>query len=157
MRDMAGNNAAGDGAPADRYFLERRLNENSTDFAHLGYPGYPNEAGVAWINMVKFEFTSNFTYENLQNDVEIYSGRAFFGEYDLEVKSVTGDILYLDTLMINQNDTICDHYNLIGAGLISSDFDDDMIGIEFTVPTGEAEITWDGYLKDGLKVCLIFR
>ena len=53
LRDMAGYNANGDGAPQDRYFLERRLNENSTEFAHLGYPGYPNAAGIAWIEMIK--------------------------------------------------------------------------------------------------------
>jgi len=48
MRDMASP-----GAPTDRYFLERTENENSTEFAHFGYPGFPNEAGIAWINMVK--------------------------------------------------------------------------------------------------------
>ena len=48
MRDMTC-----DTCPVDRFLFERRKNENSTDWGYLGYPGWPNEAGVAWINMVK--------------------------------------------------------------------------------------------------------
>ena len=91
---MAGSNAQGDGAPADRYFLERRLNENSTDWAHLGYPGYPNEAGVAWINMVKGKFQSNITISNIPNLASMtYARFLYFGKYDLKVVN-NGEILH---------------------------------------------------------------
>jgi len=65
MRGMEGSK----NPPKDRILLERYENENSTDFVHLGYPGYPNEAGISWINLIKGEFVSNFSIEGLPGRV----------------------------------------------------------------------------------------
>ena len=41
----------------DQRLFEAELNENSTDFVDQGYPWYPNEAGMAWIKLVKEAWT----------------------------------------------------------------------------------------------------
>jgi len=147
MRDMEGSTSP----PQDRILLERFENENSTDFVHLGYPGYPNEAGIAWINLIKGEFVSNFSVEGLPGITSTYNKNMFYGEYVVKVVNPDGEIIF-ETIESVKYDSKCDFYkggkNLLNGG----DFDDGIIDDIWKITNGKSLIHWDGYIKDGLKV-----
>ena len=50
------------------------------------YPLYPNAAGMAWINLIKKEWTSNEIIElNSELEEEIFYRQIFNGQFDIEL------------------------------------------------------------------------
>ena len=147
MRDMEGSQ----NPPPDRILLERYENENSTEYVHLGHPGYPNEAGIAWINLMKKEFASNFEIESIPGITSSYLKNIFFGKYLIKVVDSNGQTIY-EAVEKVEPDSSCNFYSAENNLITDGDFDEDELGDIWIIPNGIPRINWDGYIKDGLKV-----
>ena len=123
---------------------------NSTEFAHLGYPGYPNAAGIAWIDMIKGEFQSNFTFSDFQSSGQTIEKSAYFGDYDLTVHQ-NGELVHHEIVTVTKSSD-CDFYNSPDNLINDGDFDENSINSQFTIPFGKSRLHWDGYVKDSLYV-----
>ena len=72
----------------DQVLFENELNENSTDYANLGYPLYPNAAGIAWIDLIKKKWTSDEIIElGANKQQEIFNRNIFNGNFEFELIS----------------------------------------------------------------------
>ena len=95
------------------------------------YAGYPNAAGMAWINLVKGEWTSNVTFE--VEETNIYQNSFFFGNFQITISNDAGEKIYSSTEIIEKSSK-CDNYdngnNLVRGG----DFDDEFLDSMFIVP-----------------------
>ena len=98
-----------------RDYLENELNGNTSAYADLGHPGYPNEAGMAYINLVKGEFMTNQTIRNIPNQEEKKYQRHFaYGTYEVTLRDADGNILNQTYQQVTKSPE-CDHYNKVIA------------------------------------------
>ena len=98
-----------------RDYLENELNGNTSAYADLGHPGYPNEAGMAYINLVKGEFMTNQTIRNIPNQEEKKYQRHFaYGTYEVTLRDADGNILNQTYQQVTKSPE-CDHYNKVMA------------------------------------------
>ena len=129
----------------DRLFLEGVLNEHSEPYVDLGYPGYPNAAGVAYIELVKGEFMSNFT--KIVNNGERVQRRLTPGDYMVTLTGPDGEVLSQEVQTIN---SVCDPYALEQL-VVDGEFDSGFIDTQITI-NGIGKIHWDGYVTDALAI-----
>ena len=131
----------------DQRLFESVLNENSTDFVDRGYPWYPNEAGMAWIKLVKEDWTGN---EEISLDsgsvLETISRPLFNGQYLLEVVEPNGEISTFETTITNQNCRLYEYNKIEG------DFDNKKLDKSWIITYADWSFTWDGFMYDGLLI-----
>ena len=101
----------------DKVIFEGELNENSTDFAHLGYPLYPNAAGMAWIELIKNKWSSNEVIELTSsiND-DIFQRNLFNGKFSIDLISPSGVVKSSLTTQISNKDCFFYQNNMIPDG-----------------------------------------
>ena len=101
----------------NKVLFEGELNENSTDFEHLGYPLYPNAAGMAWIDLIKNKWTSNEIIDltSSAND-DIFQRNLFNGKFSIDLISPSGVIKSSLTTQINNKDCFIYENNMIPDG-----------------------------------------
>ena len=89
----------------DKALFEGELNENSTDYEHLGYPLFPNAAGMAWIELIKNKWTSNeiIDLSSTIND-DIFQRNLFNGKFSIDLISPSGVIKSSLTTQISNKD-----------------------------------------------------
>ena len=101
----------------DKVIFEGELNENSTDFAHLGYPLYPNAAGMAWIEMIKNKWSSNEVIElSSSTDDDIFQRNLFNGKFSIDLISPSGVVKSSLTTSISNKDCFYYQNNMIPDG-----------------------------------------
>ena len=136
----------------DQVIFENEINANSSAYltANNGepYPLYPNEAGMAWIQLIKKDWTSNeqITLTTGSQNIE---RNIFNGDFAFTIKDAQGNVRKQTNLTIsNQN---C-HQSVAGSDIVvDGDFDNGILSSEWNV-VDEYDFHWDGYMVDALRV-----
>ena len=88
----------------DQVIFENEINENSTDYltANNGepYPLYPNAAGMAWIQLIKKDWTSNEQI-NLAAGTQSVNRDIFNGDFTITLRDADGGVLEQTNVTIN--------------------------------------------------------
>jgi len=131
----------------DQRLFEAELNENSTDFVDQGYPWYPNEAGMAWIKLVKEAWTGDELIElDGQLTMEQFERNLYNGEYQFGLITPDGERTAYDTIITNENCRLYTHNKVAG------EFDDKKLDNAWIITYADWALTWDGYMYDGLLI-----
>lgn len=114
------------------------------------YPLYPNEAGMALINLWRKEWRSNDIFEVSSNPSGSNSirQRLFTGQYTVNLRSgKSGQLIESRNVSISNKHCIQMKHqdNVITDG----DFDGDELSSEWHI-NGDHQLHWDGYLRNGL-------
>ena len=84
-------------------------------FSDSGYPWFPNEAGVAWINLVKETWTSDEVIDlNSGSTLEKFTRNLYNGEYTFELVGDDNRALLYRTVITNENCKIYEHNKIEG-------------------------------------------
>ena len=132
--------------------FEGEVNANSQDYltANNGshYPLYPNAAGMAWIQLIKKDWTSDETIsigsDNLA-DVK-FNRNIFNGDFTISVKDADGNVV--DTKSVTVDNQACK--NSIKADNIVTDGEFDSSSLDAQWTASGSTFHWDGYMREGL-------
>ena len=99
----------------DQIIFENEINENSTEYltANNGepYPLYPNAAGMAWIQLIKKDWTSTQQI-NLAAGTQTVSRDIFNGDFTITLRDANGNVLEQTNTTINNAEC---HQAILGS------------------------------------------